>query len=85
MKQWSKGQNHGYHSAELEQQILRLVKEIRLEHIGPDSLTKILDDPWLDALLVGIEVDKSSGVCVLSCTFTIATVVVMEIPPGVVD
>ena len=47
VKQWSKGQDHGFHSAETEQQILRLVREIRLEHIGPENLNKILDDPWL--------------------------------------
>ena len=47
VKRWSQGPQAGARGADLEEQLLSLVGEIRLEHVPPHSMTSILDDPWL--------------------------------------
>lgn len=47
IKQWSSGPNAGQSTAEVDEQLLTLIGEIRLEHIMAEHLNSILDDPWL--------------------------------------
>ena len=47
IKQWSSGPNAGSTTAEVDEQLLTLIGEIRLEHIMAEHLNSILDDPWL--------------------------------------
>ena len=55
VKQWSKAAltaRPSVSSAEAEEQVLSLVSELRLEHIDPQRLSEILDDPWLQEVLL---------------------------------
>jgi hypothetical protein len=47
VKRWSKGPSAGAGGVDLDDQLLSLIGEIRLEHVGPHQLKAILDDPWL--------------------------------------
>lgn len=52
IKRWSKGPNAGLTPAEQDEQLLKLIGEIRLEFIAPEHLNSILDDPWLQQVVV---------------------------------
>lgn len=47
IKQWSGGPNAGSTIQEVEEQLLMLIGEIRLDYIMADHLEAVLDDPWL--------------------------------------
>ena len=72
VKQWSKAALAGRPAvspAEAEEQVLTLLSELRLEHIDPQRLSEILDDPWLQEVLL-----CSPGALLCVCSMCVGNV-----------
>lgn len=66
IKQWSSGPNAGSTTAEVDEQLLTLIGEIRLEHIMAEHLNSILDDSWLHQVVL-----QSLAIWLQSCRYQV--------------